>query len=316
MCWCNDLFQIQSVHLPRITGPDGHWMNNATPAEGQSAISFSQKGYKTEKKKTTDLSQCWCGAVFVNLFRELESLRERVFFEGWNPHRVYHLRKRQGEPARERCNPDWHFFLPVSCHTTLEIWQDWPQQGEDEKLTLRNEIQAAEFLPQIAEGLLLPHVCFQHPLTHKNTAVAAQCPNLPFSVWVLQGDVCCLHTVGMRVRGEGTGRQKKKENYKRRIYFQSDVPSWPSTLISTVALKTQFPASNKRLKITRVTATLAQVRAASQVWLTIDVYLIRWKICSGACGCPFRADAHVTFFWGRPTPGSVGSGESALGIGE
>lgn len=101
-------------------------------------------------------------------------------------------------------------------------------------------------------------------------------------------------------RGQG---DKKKENYKRRIYFQSDVPSWLSPLISTVALKTQFPASNKRLKITQVTVTLAQVRAASQVWLTIDVYLIRWKICSGACGCPFRADAHVTFFLGPANSG-------------
>lgn len=114
---------------------------------------------------------------------------------------------------------------------------------------------------------------------------------------LLQVDVCCLHTVGMKVRGRGQGDKKKLLYYKRRIYFQSDVPSWPSPLISTVALKTQFPASNKRLKITRVTVTLVQVRAASQVWLTIDVYLIRWKICSGACGCPFRADAHVTFFW-------------------
>lgn len=49
MCWCNDLFQIQSVHLQRITGPDGHRMNNATPAEGQSAIRFAQKGNIGEK---------------------------------------------------------------------------------------------------------------------------------------------------------------------------------------------------------------------------------------------------------------------------
>lgn len=37
-----------------------------------------------KKKKTTDLSWCWCGVAFVNLFRELESLREHVlgFFGG------------------------------------------------------------------------------------------------------------------------------------------------------------------------------------------------------------------------------------------
>lgn len=29
------------VHLRRITGPDGLWMNNATPADGHSAIRFS-----------------------------------------------------------------------------------------------------------------------------------------------------------------------------------------------------------------------------------------------------------------------------------
>lgn len=36
--------------------------------------------------------------------------------------------------------------------------------------------------------------------------------------------------------------------------------------------------------------------AASEVWLTIDVYLIRGKIRSDACGCPFGADARVTSF--------------------
>lgn len=79
MCWCNDLFQIQSVHLRRITGPDGHRMNNATPAEGQSAIRFPQKGniggggnfiwHKNSKKGI----QGKCSVTVVNLFRELEN---------------------------------------------------------------------------------------------------------------------------------------------------------------------------------------------------------------------------------------------------
>ena len=52
-CLCNDLFQIQCVHLQRITGPDGHWMNNATPAERHSAIKFSLKKENCcEKEKT------------------------------------------------------------------------------------------------------------------------------------------------------------------------------------------------------------------------------------------------------------------------
>lgn len=49
MCLCDDLFQIQSVHLRRITGPDGHWLNNTTPAEGHSVIKFSLKKTKTIK---------------------------------------------------------------------------------------------------------------------------------------------------------------------------------------------------------------------------------------------------------------------------
>ena len=50
MCQWNDLFRIQSVHLRRIIDPDGHWMNNATPAEGHSTIMFS-----LNKKKKKNL---------------------------------------------------------------------------------------------------------------------------------------------------------------------------------------------------------------------------------------------------------------------
>lgn len=64
-------------------------------------------------------------------------------------------------------------------------------------------------------------------------------------------------------------------------------------------LKTKFPVQNTELKITSVIITLAQVRSASQVWLTIDVYLMGWKICSGACGCPDRAGAPVTLWAGH-----------------
>lgn len=52
---CNDLFQIQCVHLQRITGPDGRWMNNETPAEGHCAIKFLQKLLQKEKKRHNKL---------------------------------------------------------------------------------------------------------------------------------------------------------------------------------------------------------------------------------------------------------------------
>lgn len=39
--------------------------------------------------------------------------------------------------------------------------------------------------------------------------------------------------------------------------------------------QTQFPVQNKWLKITSVIVTLAPVGATSQVWLSVDVFLIR-----------------------------------------
>lgn len=56
MC-LRDLFQIQYVHLQRITGPDGHWMNNATPAEVHSAIRVLTKNYCKNPSLQKELSK-------------------------------------------------------------------------------------------------------------------------------------------------------------------------------------------------------------------------------------------------------------------
>lgn len=116
MCWCNDLFQIQSVHLQRITGPDGHWMNNATPAEGQSAISFSQKGYKTEKKKK-----------IKNFLLHIEEERDNRFEPAL-------LRRRVGESV----SWTWEFertqfvFFGVKSASCISFTEEtrWASEGE------------------------------------------------------------------------------------------------------------------------------------------------------------------------------------------
>lgn len=68
MCQCNDLFRIQSVHLQRIIDPDGHWMNNATPAEGHSTIMFSFNKTKTPRHTAKYLGKAfeleWEAAYF------------------------------------------------------------------------------------------------------------------------------------------------------------------------------------------------------------------------------------------------------------
>lgn len=123
--------------------------------------------------------------------------------------------------------------------------------------------------------LPLPHVYFQHLLSHKALVIITKCPDF---LWVRQGYVCLPVCVLLP------------------LIPSSHHHCTNGTCNRSLLPKTSFPVQNKRLKLAWVIVPLAQVRAASQVWLTIDVYLIRWKICSGTCSCPFRAGA-VSPFW-------------------
>lgn len=141
MCQCNDLFQIQSVHLRRITGPDGHWMNNATPAEGHSAIRFSQKN--SSKNKNFSLHKEIWKEIMSNpnpsKYNEVSyswSCFNLTYLRGFQPNRFCEIKYCISftEEIRWACTGVVigeaanliDIFLSVSCHTPLEIWLHWP----------------------------------------------------------------------------------------------------------------------------------------------------------------------------------------------
>lgn len=125
MCRCNDLFRIQSVHLQRIIDPDGHWMNNATPAEGHSTIMFS-----FNKTKTQGHTAKYLGKAF-----ELE--QEAAYFNVWNVTQLPKKRVRTTEDCfptggarrSERFHPEWALLHSCLGHhlpmprLTLIVWR-------------------------------------------------------------------------------------------------------------------------------------------------------------------------------------------------
>lgn len=96
------------------------------------------------------------------------------------------------------------------------------------------------------------------------------------------------------------GQERKHQERKVVVHLSLSLFIIVLLLCDTLcSWKQNFLFKPQGLKITSVIITLAQVRGASQVWLTIDVYLMGWKICSGACGCPDRAGAPVTLWAGH-----------------
>lgn len=130
-----------SVHLRRITGPDGHWMNNATPAEGHSAIRFSQKN--SSKNKNFSLHKEIWKEIMSNpnpsKYNEVSyswSCFNLTYLRGFQPNRFCEIKYCISftEEIRWACTGVVigeaanliDIFLSVSCHTPLEIWLHWP----------------------------------------------------------------------------------------------------------------------------------------------------------------------------------------------